>query len=345
MLRCLPGAARFRKARRCGAREPLPRQAKSVVSGATLLVWHVKMRGWGRAGGLGQFAVAWLTLTSSALADTSESVRATSSAFDAGEVRWRESFRRVGWPEYVLAPTFLLGALAAQALPEASEPRWTGPILLDRQMQHLLRADSASGRKTADTISDVLVGVSAAQLLSDAWLVAAGIHKQPDVAWQMTVIDTELYGLSELAVTITKLLVARERPYAEHCDSGGGSDCSASNRNLSFYSGHANSTSTFAGLTCAHHQQLALYGSFAADLGACVGSASLALATGLLRISADKHWWSDVLVGNAVGFSAGYLLSWGVYYRTNEADAASSRSIWFPIVGSGVWGLAWSTRL
>src|SRR5262249_27534082 len=56
--------------------------------------------------------------------------------------------------------------------------------------------------------------------------------------------------------------------------------------------------------------------------------------------------WSDVLVGHAVGFSAGYLLSWGVYYRNNEGDAANaSRSVWFPIVGSGVWGLAWSTRL
>jgi hypothetical protein len=344
MLRCLPGAARFRKYRRAAVGEPQAGQAKSVVSRAIVLVCPLKMRSWGRAQGFGLLAVG-VALSTPALADTS-AARASRSAFDAGEVRWRESFRRVGWPEYVLAPTFLLGALAAQALPQASEPHWTGPILLDRQMQHLLRADSASGRKTADTISDVLVGVSAAQLLFDAWLVAAGIHKQPDVAWQMTVIDTETYGLSELAVTITKLLVARERPHAEHCDSGGGSDCSAGNRNLSFYSGHANSTSTFAGLTCAHHQQLALYGSFAADLGACVGSASIALATGLLRISADKHWWSDVLVGNAVGFSAGYLLSWGVYYRNNERDAvSSSRSVWFPILGSGVWGLAWSTRL
>jgi membrane-associated phospholipid phosphatase len=213
-------------------------------------------------------------------------------------------------------------------------------------MQHLLRADSASGRKRADTISSVLVGLSATQLMFDAWLVAAGIHKQPDVAWQMTVIDTETYGLSELAVTITKALVGRERPYAENCDSGAGSDCNSSNRNLSFYSGHANSTSTFAGLTCAHHQKLALYGSFAADLSACLGSASAALASGLLRISADKHWWSDVLVGHAVGFSAGYLLSWGVYYRDNESGADdASRSVWFPIVGSGVWGLAWSTQL
>jgi membrane-associated phospholipid phosphatase len=192
----------------------------------------------------------------------------------------------------------------------------------------------------------VLVGVSGAQLVLDAWLVAAGIHRDPDVAWQMTVIDAEIFGLSELAVTMTKLLVARERPYAEHCESSSGSDCQASNRFLSFYSGHANSASTFAGLTCAHHQKLALYGSVAADLGACLGSVSIALATGLLRTASDNHWWSDVLVGHAVGFSAGYLLSWGLYYRGNSSGADdASRSIWFPIVGSGVWGLAWSVRL
>lgn len=304
------------------------------------------MRRRGRAIGFGLFAVALLVRASSARADASESARATRPAFAAGDVRWRASFRRVGWPEYVLTPALLLGAFAAQGLSEPTAPHWTGPVLLDRQLQHLLRADSASGRHRADTISSVLVGVSATQLLFDAWLVAAGIHQRPDVAWQMTVIDAETYGLSEVAVTMTKLLVARERPHAEHCENGGGSDCSARNRNLSFYSGHANSTSTFAGLTCAHHQQLALYGSFAADLGACLASASTALATGLLRITADKHWWSDVLVGHAVGFSAGYLLSWGVYYRSKERGSDdAARSVWFPVVGSGVWGLAWSTRL
>jgi len=292
------------------------------------------------------FVVAWLALSSSAVADSSAVARKRRPAFDAGDVRWQESFRRVGAREYVMAPALLVTALAAQGLPEPPEAGWKGPILLDRSMQHLLRADSASGRRQADTVSDVLATVSVTHLLLDAWLVAAGIHGQKDVAWQMTVIDAQTYGLSELAVTITKLLVARERPFAEQCDSGGGSHCDQNNRFLSFYSGHANSTSTFAGLTCAHHQKLALYGSFAADLGACLGSVSVALATGVLRTVADEHWWSDVLVGHAVGFSAGYLLSWGLYYRSDGAVADQApRSTWFPIVGSGVWGLAWGGQL
>lgn len=292
------------------------------------------------------FLAAGWALATSALADSPAPAEGKRRPFDARDVRWHESFRRVGWPEYVLAPTLLLGALGAQGLPEPAEAGWSGPILLDRPMQDLLRADSASGRRQADTVSDVLVGVSITQLLLDAWLVAGGLHQRPDVAWQMTVIDAQIYGLSEVAVTMTKLLVARERPYAEQCDSGGGSHCDMNNRYLSFYSGHANSTSTFAGLTCAHHQKLALYGSFGADLGACLGSVSVALATGLLRTVADEHWWSDVLVGHAVGFSAGYLMTWGLYYGadTGAADQAS-RSVWYPIVGSGVWGLAWGGQL
>ena len=172
---------------------------------------------------------AWLALSAPAAAAPDEPARETRPAFDAGDVRWRTSFRRVGGPEYVLAPALLMAGLAAQGLPEPPEAGWRGPILLDRSMQRWLRADSESGRRQADTVSDVLAAVSITQLLFDAWAVAAGFHGRPDVAWQMTVIDAQTYGLSELAVTMTKLLVARERPFAEQCDTacagGPGRDC------------------------------------------------------------------------------------------------------------------------
>ena len=68
-------------------------------------------------------------LASSARADSSESPGVARPAFDTGDVRWRESFRRVDWREYLITPTLLLGALATQALPEPTEPRWRGPVL------------------------------------------------------------------------------------------------------------------------------------------------------------------------------------------------------------------------
>ena len=47
-----------------------------------------------------------------------------------------------------------------------------------------------------------------------------------------------------------------------------------------------------------------------------------------------------VLVGHLVGFSAGYLLTWAVYYRESSPGVQSGRPLLMPIVGSGVLGLA-----
>ena len=269
-------------------------------------------------------------------------------AFDAGSVDWRPEFRRVGWPEYVATPVLAAGVLLEVLAKPETEAGWKGPILLDRPMQDLLRIESASGRTRADTISNVLVGVSLLQvLLVDPWLVAGLVHRRADVAWQMTVIDAQVYGLTLFASRLTKRVVARERPNAEGCgEASSDASCTNEDRYESFFSGHTTSTSTFAGLTCAHHQKLALYGSFAADLGACLASASLSIGTGLLRVASDNHWWSDVVVGQMVGFSTSYLLTWARYYAAGKAPASSAElPVIVPIVGSGVVGLAVGGRL
>jgi membrane-associated phospholipid phosphatase len=300
----------------------------------------------GRALGLGGLLAVGLAARGSAAAETTEDF--APSAFDAGAVDWHPEFRHVGVPEYIAGPLLLLGT-AAQGLlvkPE-TEADWTGPILMDRPLRNWLRADSAAGRSRANRWSNILLGASALQLaLIDPWLVAGWIHRRPDVAWQLTVIDAEAFGLTELANQITKRLVSRERPYGEECNGKIGPSCASSGRYLSFFSGHATASSTFAGLTCAHHRALALYGSFAADLGACLGSIGVTVATGFLRVASDKHWWSDVLVGHAVGFSAGYLLTWALYYHEPApVQGEGLRTTVLPILGSGVWGLAWGGRL
>jgi len=277
---------------------------------------------------------------SAALASPSSQPR---GAFDAGGVEWRPEFRRVGWPEYVAVPVLTLGILLQTFAKPETDADWKGPILLDRPMQNLLRVESESGRSRADTISDVLVGLSTLQtVLVDPWLAAGWRHRRVDVAWQMTVINTQAFGLTFFANRMTKRIVARERPYAEGCVEGSGEEeCTTDQRFLSFFSGHATVSATFAGLTCAHHQKLALYGSFAADLGACLGSVGLALGTGFLRVASDDHWWSDVLTGQLVGFSAGYLLTWAHYYAgTSSPESSAQLPVLVPIVGSGVVGLA-----
>lgn len=293
---------------------------------------------------------AWALPPSSVQAHATE--RAPSSqprgAFDAGSVDWRPEFHRVGWPEYVAIPVLTLGiALQAFVKPEA-EADWQGPILLDRPMQNLLRVGSESGRSRSAALSDVLVGLTVLQTaLVDPWLAAGWAHRRKDVAWQMTVIDTQAFALTFFANRVTKRIVARERPYTEGCVAGSTEpDCTTDQRYLSFFSGHATVSSTFAGLTCAHHQKLALYGSFAADLSACLGSVGLALGTGFLRVASDDHWWSDVLMGQLVGFSAGYLLTWAHYYAgTAPPENSAQLPVVVPLLGSGMLGLALGGRL
>jgi membrane-associated phospholipid phosphatase len=270
------------------------------------------------------------------------------ASFDAGAVEWRPEFRRVGWPEYVAAPLLLAGAFVQSFFfqPE-TEADWTGPILLDRPVQNAVRASSPSARSRANGVSNVLLYGSALHLaLVDPWIVAAWIHRRPDVAWQMTVIDAEIFGLSEFTNRLTKRLVGRERPYGGRCELDPDiANCSSEARYRSFFSGHATASSTFAGLTCAHHQKLALYGSLGADLAACAGSVGVTLTTGLLRVASDDHWWSDVVAGHLVGFSAGYLLTWALYYRGTAAPSESGRPLLVPIMGSGVLGLALGGQL
>lgn len=268
--------------------------------------------------------------------------------FDAGKVELNPAHRQVGWPEYVIAPLLIAGAFGQGALFKAdANAEWTGPVLFDRGAQSALRVSSPGARSFAHQASNVLLASSALQaMVIDPWLVAGWLHGRPDIAWQLTVINAEAFGLTEFGNRLAKQLISRERPYGETCDPSTDSSCVSEARNRSFFSGHATASSTFAGLTCAHHQRLALYGSFAADLGACMGALGVSLGTGMLRVVSDNHWASDVLLGHLVGFSTGYLLTSALYYAAPPQEDApvKPRPMVAPIIGSGVLGLAVQSR-
>ena len=105
----------------------------------------------------------------------------------------------------------------------------------------------------------------------------------------------------------TKFLAGRERPFVQ---ARGAADRSSSpgspDDNLSFFSAH--STLAFAaavsGATVA-----TLRGYDTAPYLWVIGGL-MALATGYLRIAADRHYLSDVLVGAAVGSLVGWAVPW-----------------------------------
>ncbi len=69
-----------------------------------------------------------------------------------------------------------------------------------------------------------------------------------------------------------------------------------------FFSGHAAISATGAGLTCANHTRIALWGNRVADISACVLASLNALTTATTRVVADRHYASDVILGAGVGF-------------------------------------------
>lgn len=107
----------------------------------------------------------------------------------------------------------------------------------------------------------------------------------------------------------------RNRPGQDACgiDPANAANCGGSP--ASFFSGHTALTAAAAGLTCAHHQFLPLYGGGWADRAACAAAIAASASTGLLRVMSDRHYMSDILVGGAFGFLVGYGVPRLLHYR------------------------------
>jgi membrane-associated phospholipid phosphatase len=205
-----------------------------------------------------------------------------------------------GWvtSEFALKP-----ALAPQAC------RWCQPNGFDTAVRRLFNPElvpSSFGRPGPDTASNVLafgalpllmVGLDALQ----AWQTQALADDFP--------VDLVLMlesTFSALAVNQTvKFAVGRARPYTVGEDPvllAQAKD--PHDHELSFFSGH----STFSfGLAVSAGTIATLRQYKLAWLTWDVGL-PLAATTAVLRLAADKHWASDVLVGTAMGSLAGALM-------------------------------------
>ncbi len=206
-----------------------------------------------------------------------------------------------------------------------SSPTWSGPVLFDESLRDGLRATSEDGRETARLMSDVLVAGSYVWVASDA-LIAGGFGENADwgLKWKLTVIDLQALALSATVTEVMKALALRERPDAKPCaaDPDYSTSCGVE-MNESFPSGHSSSAGVAAGLVCTHHLALGLYGSTAADVGACVGSSAVAITAGAMRIVADRHYATDVAAGLLIGGSIG--VAWPLWFHApRKSDAPSS---------------------
>ena len=157
-------------------------------------------------------------------------------------------------------------------------------------------------RSAADTASNVTAFVLAPAVAAGGDALIAG-H---DGSLEKVPVDTLLIAEAAFVAAdlnqLAKLLVGRERPFVHALDADAkGRTTHPSDNDLSFFSGHT--TETFA-LAAATGTVATLRGYRWAPASWVAGGA-LAAVTGYLRIAADKHWLTDVVVGMLVGAGVG----------------------------------------
>ena len=192
------------------------------------------------------------------------------------------------------------GAVGAFAIgtqffaPPPSEPSWTGTLAFDDAGRSLLRASSPEGRARAALASDLLLGAYVALPFADALTVRTGTQRA-----RTALVDAEAFALTGALVVSLKRTTARARPYTFDGPS------TARDRYESFPSGHTAFAFTGASLFCT--QRWHRSGTTTSAI-ACSGAFLGAAATGTLRMVADRHHLSDVLVGAVMGGLVGWVV-------------------------------------
>jgi membrane-associated phospholipid phosphatase len=238
---------------------------------------------------------------------------------DPAAVEWSDAWPRVHLWEVIDSLALTVGDTQFEDhVPLPSHAAWTRPILFDSWARRVFRGRTAAIQEFASTSTDIMYKAGAlVPFVLDDYFGALALHQNADLAWQLAVIDLQSFGFAGLVSLTAEHAVGRARPYTLSCNAEGKvvdpqghviQTCGTSNDFRSFYSGHATSTATTAGLVCVHHRHLALFGGGLADLAPCLLMIGVSATAGILRLVYDEHWASDVMVGWADGVFSGYVL-------------------------------------
>ncbi len=241
-----------------------------------------------------------------------EAFAASSPPESKHRLRWR--FPRFRWWEYAAAGLVTAGNLSLEwVYRHEVEYTWTKPLPGDAAVRNWLRADTVEGRSRASDVSDYIwYGTTYYALLDGLLTPLVSDRLNTDVAFQLTLLNWQAIGLTGVLVRLVHVGVGRARPSLQNCSSDPAAENPCEFRGASFVGGHAMMTSANAGLACANHHYLPLYGGGLADSLVCPVLVTAALTVGTLRFVSDKHWLTDTvpswLLGGAIGFGMPYLL-------------------------------------
>lgn len=276
-----------------------------------------------------------------ALAGVIVPARAGADDGDSGaSLQWDETRPRFRPGEYaVTGVTGLFALWEYFYLPSSVKPRWTGGILFDDAVHDALRVTNPSTLRTIWTVSDI-VGSSEVVITVGIDSILVPIARGSfDVAWQLTWFDLEAYALGSVATFTLYDTIGRARPAYSDClaSPGAANSCSVS-PSASFPSGHVAESFISAGLSCANHAYVPLYGSRFWDTAACGRDVTLAMADGVLRMMGDRHWATDVIAGGGLGFAFGYAMPVLLHYTAGPVGTRAARLSFAPM-GSDRIGL------
>jgi len=260
-------------------------------------------------------------------------------------VYWKDE-----WPRFSIAEAMISAAVTfrnvdlGDALDGPKSPIIEfGVPALDDGARDLFRGQNERTRKAFARMSDVGFRVMVlTPYVIDVGVASLAIHRNPDVAAQLALIDFEVLTLAGMTQLLVSRTVARGRPHVDQCQTTP-EGCSGGPYR-SFLSGHAMASFAGAGLMCVHHEMLPLFGGGAPDTWACIWGISVASFTSVSRVVADEHWASDVLIGAGAGFAYGYFLPKLLHFHTKKIVESrkngGSRVDWLPtFTGNGNSGM------
>lgn len=192
----------------------------------------------------------------------------------------------------------------------ADEPRWKTPPAMDESIRNSFKW---SNTKAAATLSDIMLyGVMPASAFLSP---LATNHNYGRAA--MTIGEAAV--LTGVITQVAKFSVQRARPYAYYSN-----DYSNPDSKLSFFSGH---TSYSFALSVSSAMLLAE--SYPAQSALIYCTALLVAGLpGYLRIAADKHYLTDVLVGALVGSGIAYGVT-RMQLASNSTQVGDERRLQF----------------